>query len=198
MSRDTPMVLVREVVIVLTAYAGRMPPYQSIEWVPALSVRASDIDFFMRVLVALWMVTVGLLAYVQYTAEPLPVVLHIVPGRSTDSGHVYQVGERVNNIATALVITAMVATPILKVGIAAARALYLLLAHRLPRRVAMAIVNVLSRSFVERRVSEIRAEGEAVGYTKGEAQTNQVWQEWNRRRMEAESEGRVFTEPPPA
>ena len=152
----------------------------------------------MPLLITTWVATVALLACVQYTAEPLPVVFHIVPERNTDSGHVYQVGERVNNIATALVITAMVATPILKVGIAATRALYLLLAHRLPRRVAMAIVNVLSRSFVERRVSEIRAEGEAVGYTKGEAQTNQVWQEWNRRRMEAESEGRVFTEPPPA
>ena len=70
----------------------------------------------------------------------------------------------------------------------------------------MRFFNILSRSFVEQRVAEIRAEGvaqvrdqiHAEGEVKGEAKANRRWQEWNRRRMAAEAEGNRFDEPPPA
>ena len=74
----------------------------------------------------------------------------------------------------------------------------------------MRFFNILSRSYVEQRVAEIRAEGvaqvrdqihaegEAKGEAKGVAKANRLWQEWNRRRMEAEAEGRRFDETPPA
>ena len=66
----------------------------------------------------------------------------------------------------------------------------------------MRFFNILSRSFVEQRVAEIRAEGVAQVrdqiHAEGEAKANRRWQEWNRRRMEAAAEGRRFDEPPPA
>ena len=54
----------------------------------------------------------------------------------------------------------------------------------------MTILKVLSRAYVDRRVEEIRSEGVA--------KANKLWQDWNNRRMAAQSEGRVFSEPPPA
>lgn len=53
----------------------------------------------------------------------------------------------------------------------------------------MSIFKIFSRSYVDRQVDEIRAEGAA--------EINMLWQEWNRRRMAAEAEGRQFTEPHP-
>ena len=193
MSRHVTLVFAELIVDSFTVYAGQTPP-KSPDWVSAFSVRKRDLCVFMPVLIAMWVATVAMLAYVQYAAEPLPVVFQIVPERTDESGHIYQVYVRFGRVVIPLVATSMAVTYILKVGAAVARALYLLLAHRLPRRVAMTIANVLSRSYVERRVDELRAEGKA----EGEARVTKLWQEWNRRRMEAESEGRVFSEPPPA
>ena len=41
--------------------------------------------------------------------------------------------------------------------------------------------------------NKLRAEGEA----KGQAEANKAWQDWNARRLDAESRGQPFTEPPP-
>ena len=203
------LVLAERVVIKFTAYAQRASP-GSPDWVSALSVKKRDLWIFMPVLFMMWVLTVTLLAYVQYTAEPHPFVLNIVPSRTEESGHVYRIAERFGVLVIPLVAVAMVVTPTLKVGATAVRKLFLLLAHRLPRRLAMAISNILSGSFVEQRVAEIRAEGvaqvrdqihaqgKAEGKVEGEAKANRLWQEWNRRRMEAEAEGSRFDEPPPA
>ena len=42
------------------------------------------------------------------------------------------------------------------------------------------------------------AEGWSQGFAKGLAQEREKWQEWNRRRLEADAAGRPFTEPPPS
>ena len=204
MNRAT-LVLAERVVIKLTAYAQQAPPGTP-DWVSALSVRKPNMRIFTYVLFAMWVLTVMLLAYVQYTAEPHPFVLNIVPSRTEESGHVYRITERFGKVVIPLVAAAMVVTPILKVGAKVAWQLFVLLAHRLPRRLAMVFSNILSSSFVEQRVAEIRAEGvaqvrdqiHAEGEAKGEAKANRLWQEWNRRRVEAEAEGRRFDEPPPA
>ena len=47
-------------------------------------------------------------------------------------------------------------------------------------------------------IAEGRSQGIVEGIAQGSAQTNEKWQEWNRRRLEAEAEGRPFTEPPPS
>ena len=46
--------------------------------------------------------------------------------------------------------------------------------------------------------SEGIAEGRSEGIAEGLAQANKKWQEWNRRRLEAEAAGHPFTEPPPS
>ena len=44
---------------------------------------------------------------------------------------------------------------------------------------------------------EGREEGIKVGRVEGREERQQQWEEWNRRRMEAEAANRPFTEPPP-
>ena len=47
-------------------------------------------------------------------------------------------------------------------------------------------------------IAEGRSQGIVEGIAQGSAQTNEKWQEWNRRRLEADAAGRSFTEPPPS
>ena len=47
-------------------------------------------------------------------------------------------------------------------------------------------------------IAEGRSQGIVEGIAQGSAQANEKWQKWNRRRLEAEAEGRPFTEPPPS
>ena len=44
---------------------------------------------------------------------------------------------------------------------------------------------------------EGREEGKEEGMEKGREEADKAWSEWNRRREEAEKEGRAFDEPPP-
>lgn len=70
----------------------------------------------------------------------------------------------------------------------------------------MVLFGGILRRREERRVEEAksqgRSEGIAVGRSEGIveglAQANKKWQDWNRRRLDAEAEGRPFTEPPPS
>ena len=55
------------------------------------------------------------------------------------------------------------------------------------------VVVVLSEWYRERRYNR----GFADGIAQGIARNQKKWLEWNRRRLEAEAEGREFTEPPP-
>ena len=64
---------------------------------------------------------------------------------------------------------------------------------------------VLARHLEERlektrevRRAEGRAEGRAQGRVQGRAEMQTQWEAWNVRRMEAESKGLPFTEPPPS
>ena len=47
-------------------------------------------------------------------------------------------------------------------------------------------------------IAEGRSQGIAEGLAQGSAQEREKWQEWNRRRLEAEADGRPFNEPPPS
>ena len=46
-------------------------------------------------------------------------------------------------------------------------------------------------------IAKGRTEGHAEGEAKGRAEERSLWQEWNARRLDAESRGEPFTEPPP-
>ena len=50
-------------------------------------------------------------------------------------------------------------------------------------------VPMVSEQFLRRR--------EARGEERGRKATQQLWEDWNRRRLEAEKKGEKFTEPPP-
>ena len=56
---------------------------------------------------------------------------------------------------------------------------------------------MLAESFLKRRYQEDRQEGREEGRQEGQRNTQQRWEEWNRRRMEAEAKGEKFEEPPP-
>ena len=43
-----------------------------------------------------------------------------------------------------------------------------------------------------------RSEGHVQGLTEGRVETQKKWEAWNVRRLEAESNGLPFTEPPPS
>ena len=49
----------------------------------------------------------------------------------------------------------------------------------------------------QKQLEAARAEGEAKGIAKGRNEERSLWQEWNARRLDAESRGENFTEPPP-
>jgi hypothetical protein len=63
-------------------------------------------------------------------------------------------------------------------------------------------MDLLVRPIVKRheRRGEARgiAIGEARGVAIGEARVSQQWEEWNRRRIDAEARGEAFTQPPPS
>ena len=50
---------------------------------------------------------------------------------------------------------------------------------------------MLSERYLKRRYEEARR------IRGGRAEVSRAWEEWNRRRVEAEREGREFEEPPP-
>ena len=50
----------------------------------------------------------------------------------------------------------------------------------------------------EARRSEGRMQGRTEGRVQGRAETQKKWEAWNVRRLEAESKGQPFTEPPPS
>ncbi len=64
-----------------------------------------------------------------------------------------------------------------------------------------AMVNRFVAPVIEAHEARGRAEGVEIGRAEGEeigrAAERTEWQEWNRRRMDAEAQGRTFHEPPP-
>ena len=62
---------------------------------------------------------------------------------------------------------------------------------------AMVIAAYYSRRKRRENLETGRTEGFAEGRAKGLDEANSVWQEWNRRRIAAETAGQPFDEPPP-
>ncbi len=67
-------------------------------------------------------------------------------------------------------------------------------------RAAMVIAHDIQKWLDKRRQKQLEAaiaKGRAEGEAKGRAEERSLWQEWNARRLDAESRGENFTEPPP-
>ena len=145
------------------------------------SIRKQDARIFYPTMFLLWIAATAILAYVEYALEPNPRVFEYIAPRATEDGHVLRLLQRLGTVMIPLAGTAMILTPTLtNIG-----------------RLAMAIANFINRRIVEPQVNKHREEGRAQGFTEGRTQTNQRWSEWNRRRQEAEAQGRTFNDPPP-
>ena len=59
-------------------------------------------------------------------------------------------------------------------------------------------VAMLAERYLRQRYREGKAEGRVEGKAEGKAEANKAWEDWNRRREEAERENREFNEPPPS
>ena len=57
---------------------------------------------------------------------------------------------------------------------------------------------MFSEWYLNRRYAKGLAEGRSEGRAVGRARERERWKTWNRLRMEAEEQGKRFTEPPPA
>ena len=60
------------------------------------------------------------------------------------------------------------------------------------------LTNTLTRPAIERQRARGREEGREEGRAQGLAEANRQWEEWLRRRDDAEAAGRPFDEPPPS
>ena len=138
-----------------------------------LSIRKQDARIFYPTMFLLWIAATAILAYVEYATEPNPRVFEYIAPRATEDGHVLRLLQRLGTVMIPLAGAAMILTPTLtNIG-----------------RLAMAIANFINRKLVQPQVHKHREEGRA--------QANQQWSAWNRRRQEAQAQGRTFNEPPP-
>ena len=58
-------------------------------------------------------------------------------------------------------------------------------------------IPMVSEQFLRRREAQGEARGEARGEERGRRETQELWEDWNRRRLEAERKGEEFSEPFP-
>lgn len=62
----------------------------------------------------------------------------------------------------------------------------------------MSVYQAMVNRFVIPVIEAHEARGRAEGLEAGRIAERAKWQEWNRRRMDAEVQGRTFDEPPPS
>ena len=61
----------------------------------------------------------------------------------------------------------------------------------------MLVSQYLIEKYYNKRYRDGRQDGRVEGRVEGLEERQQQWEEWNRRRMEAEAANQPFTEPPP-
>ena len=63
--------------------------------------------------------------------------------------------------------------------------------------IAMSVYQAMVNRYVLPVIEKHKAEGRVEGRAKGRAEEREAWQAWNRRRIDAEKQGRKFDESPP-
>ena len=63
--------------------------------------------------------------------------------------------------------------------------------------IAMSVYQAMVNRYVLPVIEKHKAEGRAEGRIEGRAREREEWQAWNRRRIDAEKQGRKFDESPP-
>ena len=63
--------------------------------------------------------------------------------------------------------------------------------------ITMSVYQAMVNRYVLPVIEKHKAEGRVEGRAKGRAEEREAWQAWNRRRIDAEKQGRIFDETPP-
>ena len=140
------------------------------------SVKAEDARTFFRIVGALWLVALAHIGYNlsgQWPAVPETWLSAVefalaVLGRFSDVG------------AGAAMVAMLLTRPVNVMG-----------------EVTMSVYQAMVNRFVIPVIERHKAEGRAEGLAKGRAVEREEWRAWNRRRIEAEKQGRKFDESPP-
>ena len=149
------------------------------------SISRQDARTFFRLVGVLW---IAGLAYSSHRARREPTAEWNTAPSETDGPWPHHVGDFVmaalgdfSGVAIAIAIIAMLLTRPLNVAGELLMSLY------------QAMVNRFVIPVIEAHEARGRAEGVKIGRAAAQAE----WQEWNRRRMDAEARSRPFDEPPP-
>ena len=168
--REQPLTWLRRLAAKLLPPATPQPEDRESIW----SIYRRDARTFFRLVSVLWLVA---LAYISYkTLNEPPSEWQAAPSGSwwqTAGDFAFAVLSDFSGVGIGIAILAMLLTRPLNVAGELLMSLY------------QAMVNRFVIPVIEARRSEGRAEVQA------------QWQEWNRRRMDAEAQGRPFNEPPP-
>jgi hypothetical protein len=127
---------------------------------------------FLATFLALWIGLTGLVAYSRIVTEaPAPLAWH----------------ETATICITAAAVTVAIAFP---VSIALIEGIPMVFAHFIRQRHREEGLQEGRKIGMESGLKE--------GLKEGEQRTQQLWEEWNQRRLEAQENGRAFDEPPPS
>ena len=156
------------------------PTPRSEDHVSTWSVKARDARTFFRIVGALWLVALARIGY------NMSGQLAAAPEGWWGAGDfaLAALGE-FSDVGVGLAMVAMLLTrPVNMMG-------------EVTMSVYHAIVNRYVIPVIERHKAEGRAEGRIAGRAEGRAVEREEWQAWNRRRIDAEKQGRNFDESPP-
>ena len=146
------------------------------------SISRRDARTFFRLLSAMWLVA---LAYVVYKTLNAPSAqwkaASSVSWWQTAGDFALAVMSDFSGVAIGIAILAMLLTRPLN----------------LTGELLMSLYQAMVNRFVIPVIEAHEARGRAEGRVEGRAERDAEWQAWNRRRMEAEAQGRPFNEPPP-
>ena len=165
------------------------------------SISRQDARTFFRLVGVLW---IAGLAYSSHRARQEPTAEWNTAPSETGGPWPHHVGDFVmaalgdfSGVAIAIAIIAMLLTRPLNTAGELLMSLYQAMVNRF-------VIPVIEAHEARGRAEGVkigRAEGEEIGRAEGEeigrAAAQTEWQEWNRRRMDAEAQGRPFDEPPP-
>ena len=144
--------------------------------IPIWSVKATDARTFFLIVGALWVVALARSGYnmsSQWAAESArwwsagDFALAVL-GQFSDVG------------AGAAMVAMLLTRPVNVMG-----------------EIAMSVYQAMVNRYVLPVIEKHKAEGRIEGRAKGRAEEREAWQAWNRRRMDAEKQGRRFNESPP-
>lgn len=188
--RNRPSTWIRRAIGKLLPPATPQPEERESIW----SINRKDAKTFFRLVSLLWIAGI---AYTGHRARRDPTAEWNIPAGEPGGLWLQHIGDFViatlgefSGIAIGIAIIAMLLTRPVNI------------AGEILMSVYQAMVNRFVIPVIEAHEARGRAEGLEAGRVEGleagRIAERAKWQEWNRRRMDAEAQGRTFNEPPPS